>query len=86
LFATVTSLGVVAPDQLTATRAANAIAVHWKTPGQQGSAGLSDYLKKCFRKVNGVVAHGRSVSEGLKTADKTLEQSYTVAYIAHAPT
>src|SRR4051812_12834444 len=34
-------IGVVAPDQLTASRAANAIAVDWKTPGQQGSAGLS---------------------------------------------
>jgi isoquinoline 1-oxidoreductase len=79
-------LGIVAPDQLTISRAVNAVAVHWKTPGQQGTTGLFDYLKKN-------VAEGRqrggrtvgSVAEGLKTADKTLEQSYTVAYIAHAP-
>ena len=79
-------IGIVAPDQLTVSRAVNAVAVHWKTPGQQGATGLFDYFKKN-------VAEGRqrggrtvgSVAEGLKTADKTLEQSYTVAYIAHAP-
>ena len=79
-------IGVVAPDQLTVARAANAVAVHWKTPGQQGAAGLFDYLKKNVSESR--QRGGRtvgSVTEGLKTADKTLEQSYTVAYIAHAP-
>ena len=35
-------IGVVAPDQQTATRAANAIAVDWKSPGQPSNAELFD--------------------------------------------
>ena len=79
-------IGIVAPDQLTASKAVNAVAVHWKTPGQQGSTGLFDYLKKnvAESRQRGGRTIG-SVADGLKTADKTLEQSYTVAYIAHAP-
>src|SRR5262245_33525851 len=39
-------IGVAAPDQLTAKRAADAIAVHWKAPGQPGEATLFDDLRK----------------------------------------
>src|SRR5438552_9557477 len=39
-------IGVVAPDQQTATKAANAIAVDWKSPGQPSNAQLFDLLRK----------------------------------------
>src|SRR5262245_16131424 len=39
-------IGVVAPDPQTATRAANAIAVDWKSPGQPSNAELFDLLRK----------------------------------------
>src|SRR6266404_9417306 len=41
-----TFIGVVAPDQQAATKAANAIAVDWKSPGQPTNAELFDLLRK----------------------------------------
>src|SRR2546423_14280241 len=41
-----TCIGVVAPDQHAATKAANAIAVDWKSPGQPSNAELFDLLRK----------------------------------------
>ena len=76
-------IGVVAPDQQTALRAEKAIAVHWKAPGQPGAEELFDYLKK-----NATPRQGRpvgSIADGMAAADKKLSQTYTVAYIAHAP-
>jgi CO/xanthine dehydrogenase Mo-binding subunit len=84
-------IGVVSPDQQTAYRAANAIAVDWKSPGQPANAELFDLLRKptTERRVGGEGGVGSrpqgSISDGLAAADKKLEQSYTVAYIAHAP-
>lgn len=80
-------IGIVAPDRPTAARAEKLIAVHWKTPGQPGAGELFDYLKKNASK-EGAEGGGRSVgsiTEGLAAADKKLSQTYTVAYIAHAP-
>ena len=76
-------IGVVAPDQQTALRAEKAIAVHWKAPGQPGMAELFDHLKK-----NATKRPPRpvgSIADGMAAADKKLSQTYTVAYIAHAP-
>jgi isoquinoline 1-oxidoreductase len=76
-------IGVAAPDQQTAIRAEKAIAVHWKAPGQPGAEELFDYLKK-----NAASGRGRpvgSIADGMAAADKKLSQTYTVAYIAHAP-
>jgi nicotinate dehydrogenase subunit B len=76
-------IGVTAPDHQTALRAEKAIAVHWKAPGQPGAEELFDYLKK-----NASAARSRpvgSIAEGMSAADKKLSQTYTVAYIAHAP-
>ena len=76
-------IGVVAPDQQTALRAEKSIAVHWKAPGQPGAEELFDYLKK-----NATKRPARpvgSIADGMATADKKLSQTYTVAYIAHAP-
>src|SRR5260370_19372066 len=80
-------IGVAAPDQQTASRAANVIAVHWKAPGQPANAELFDYLRKHPAeggRGGGGHAVG-SIADGLAAADKKLEQTYTVEYIAHAP-
>jgi len=76
-------MGVTAPDLQTAIRAEKAIAVHWKAPGQPGNEELFDYLKQ-----NATRRPGRpvgSIVDGMAAADKKLSQTYTVAYIAHAP-
>ncbi len=82
-------IGVAAPDQQTASRAANVIAVHWKAPGQPANAELFDYLRKHSAEGGGGGGGGGSpvgsVADGLATADKKLEQTYTIEYIAHAP-
>ena len=81
-------IGVAAPDLQTAIRAEKAIAVHWEAPGQPGNDELFDYLKKNVlpRNIGGT---GRPPEEviaaGMAAADKKLSQTYTVAYIAHAP-
>jgi len=82
-------VGVAAPDPETATRALGAIHAEW-TPGPPVSArGLFQYLKENPVEAQGFEGRGRhqagSVEEGLAAADLKLEQSYTVAYIAHAP-
>jgi CO/xanthine dehydrogenase Mo-binding subunit len=85
-------IGVVAADQQTAARAASAIAVDWKSPGQPSNAQLFDVLRKPATERRGGGAGGAggarpqgSIADGLAAADKKLEQTYTVAYIAHAP-
>lgn len=89
-------IGVAAPDQQTAANAVKRIAVDWIAPGQPSNAELFDLLRKPA--AEGGAAEGRSegrgsgrsrpvgsIADGLAAADKKLEQSYTVAYIAHAP-
>ena len=76
-------IGVVAPDQQTALRAEKSIAVHWKAPGQPGAEELFDYLKKTATKRPPRPVG--SIADGMTAADKKLSQSYTIAYIAHAP-
>lgn len=83
-------IGVAAADQQTATKAANAIAVDWKSPGQPSNAELFDVLRKPATERRGGGEGGGSrpqgsIADGLAAADKKLEQTYTVAYIAHAP-
>lgn len=85
-------IGVAAPDQQTVANAIKAIAVDWKAPGQPSNAELFDLLRKPAAEGGGR-GEGRgggsrpqgSIADGLAAADKKLEQSYTVAYIAHAP-
>jgi nicotinate dehydrogenase subunit B len=85
-------IGVVASDQQTATKAAGVIAVDWKAPGQPSNAELFEVLRKpaTERRGGGEGGGGAarpqgSIADGLAAADKKLEQTYTVAYIAHAP-
>ena len=79
-------IGITASDPSLLARAEKAVAVHWKAPGQPGASELFDYLKRESSPSRG--GGGRpvgSIEEGMKQADKKLSQSYTVAYIAHAP-
>ena len=77
-------IGVAAPDRETAIRAEKAIAVHWKAPGQPGNEELFDYLKKNASASRASRPVG-SIADGMAAADKKLSQTYTIAYIAHAP-
>ena len=78
-------IGIAAPDRQTAIRAEKAVAVHWKAPGQPGDDELFDYLKKNASTERGRSRPVGSISDGMMAADKKLAQTYTVAYIAHAP-
>ena len=77
-------IGIAAPDRQTAVVAEKAIAVHWEAPGQPGNDQLFEYLKKNAAASRGGRPVG-SIADGMAAADKKLSQTYTVAYIAHAP-
>jgi isoquinoline 1-oxidoreductase len=84
-------LGVTAPSALQAARARDAIRAEWKTTEQPKAAELFEVLKKAPARADDT--EGRlpprhavgSLPEALAAAHKTLAQTYTVAYIAHAP-
>ena len=82
-------VGVVAPDEHTAAKAVDALRAQWKTELQMSQPELFEYLK-----ANPVESVGRqgpylavegSIAEGLAQAHVTLQQRYTVDYIAHVP-
>ncbi|HKA22159.1 MAG TPA: molybdopterin cofactor-binding domain-containing protein [Blastocatellia bacterium] len=77
-------IGVTAPNAQLASRAASAIKAEWKAEAQPSSKELFDYLRKQSSPSPQGNVRG-SIAEGLAVADKKLEQTYTVAYIAHAP-
>lgn len=83
-------VGVTAPDEPTATRAAQVIRAQWNIPPQISDATLFGELRKPSRNeeenYGGPPGHVvGSFEQGLAAADHTLAQTYTVAYIAHAP-
>src|SRR5262249_49821218 len=85
-------VGVAAPDQQIATKAANAIVANWKATPQPSNAELFDLLRKPASERRGGGEGGGggsrpqgSIADGLAAADKKLAQTYSVAYIAHAP-
>ena len=81
-------IGVVAPDVLTAERAVKAIRAEWNAPPQLSDHELFDHLRK-------TASTGKddddeqyvlgSVEQARSQAAKTIQQTYTVAYIAHTP-
>jgi len=82
-------IGVAAPGEEVASRALAAIRAEWKSEPQPSSKEIFEYLKS-----NPGDEEGRrgpsgdevgSLEQGLASADHRLEQTYTVAYIAHAP-
>lgn len=77
-------IGVTATSAQAATRAANAIKVEWKSDPQPSASTLFSYLKKESAPAPQGNVRG-SVADGLASATKKFEQTYTVAYIAHAP-
>jgi len=77
-------LGVAAPSAHEAARAEAAIKAEWKTEPQPSAREIFEYLRKQAAPSPQANVRG-SIDEGFANADKKLEQSYTVAYIAHAP-
>ncbi len=82
-------IGVVAPDEQAASRALSAIRADWTTPEQPSDRDLFGLFKKRLDDAGrGGGPSGRevgSVADGLASSDVTSAQSYTIAYIAHAP-
>jgi CO/xanthine dehydrogenase Mo-binding subunit len=76
-------IGVAAPDAHTAALAADSIKAYWRSEQQPSAKELFDYLRKPATATQ-PSARG-SIEDGLAKADKKLEQTYTVSYIAHAP-
>jgi isoquinoline 1-oxidoreductase len=86
-------VGAVAPDSLQAEHAINAIKVEWSAPTEQPSnTTIFEYLKKNV--VAGRGGRGGGAAPAAEAAgepvapvasDQTLQQTYTVAYIAHTP-
>ncbi len=79
-------IGVTAPDTWSAEQALATLKAQWKTPPQISNRELFAYLKanagKHDQEAGDVTG---SVSKAMTTAEIKLSQSYTVAYIQHAP-
>jgi nicotinate dehydrogenase subunit B len=82
-------VGVAASNEVTAIRAVHAIKADWKPGPPISSKDLFEDMKRQGRQAQeGRGNSGQrtgSMEEGLKVADVRLEQTYTMAYIAHAP-
>jgi len=88
-------VGFAALDAATAARAVGTIKVEWKTDlnAQPSHRDVYDYLRKHSEKAgagSGLRRRGSgnktgSVADGLAAADRRFKQTYTTAYIAHAP-
>jgi nicotinate dehydrogenase subunit B len=82
-------VGVAAPSEEAAERAVAAIRAEWKETPQPSGRDLFAYLRQNAeqsRSGEGGFEHGTgSVEEGLASAAHRLEQTYSIAYIAHAP-
>lgn len=86
-------IGVTAPTEFAATDALAAIKAEWQTVDQPSSKVLFKHLKE--KAAAGAPGGGfgggsrggpqGSIEEGLKAADKTVQATYTIAYIAHIP-
>jgi isoquinoline 1-oxidoreductase len=79
-------VGVTAPSQQLAERALAALHATWSTTSQPSSDELFEYLKKNVEQGEERGGHTvGSIETGLAAASLRLAQTYTVAYIAHAP-
>ncbi len=82
-------VGVAAPTPELAAQALTALHAEWKTSPQISSQQLFEYLKTHAEEARGWEGNSRhiigSMEQGLASADLDLKQTYTVAYIAHAP-
>jgi nicotinate dehydrogenase subunit B len=82
-------VGVAASSETVARTAAGAIGAEWKSDPQPSSKELFEYLKKNASPRDDAgdseLHQTGSVTTALAAADHRLQQTYTVAYIAHAP-
>ena len=83
-------VGVAAPNAQSAERGLKAIRAEWNEKPQISNAELFDTLKKTGSGGGGGGGRGGggssgSIEQGLAEADVKLQQTYTVAYIAHVP-
>ncbi len=83
-------IGVAGPDPESATNALDLINAQWNAPPQISEAALFDSLRQPAEGVSrGGFGGGNhetgSIQTGMASAAKTLSQTYTVAYIQHAP-
>ena len=82
-------VGVVAPDEATATKALAAIRAEWSEVDHPSDSDLPDYFKKHpgdEQRPGGPAREGKgSIADGLAHAHVKIEATYTLAYIAHAP-
>lgn len=81
-------VGVTAPTTFAAASAVQSLKAEWNAPTQTSAKTLYSDLRKT-RSSGGGGGRGNtetgSVEKALAEADKKLERTYTVAYIAHAP-
>jgi len=82
-------VGVAASNEVVAARAVHAIKAEWKAGPPISSKDLFEDMKRQGRREReGRGNSGQragSIEDGLTAADIRLEQTYTIAYIAHAP-
>ena len=81
-------VGVAARDETTANSALRALRAQWSAPAQIGNAQLFDHLRETAEKSDSDSRghhEAGSIGQGRTSAAKTVEQTYTVAYIAHSP-
>ncbi|WP_114782786.1 xanthine dehydrogenase family protein molybdopterin-binding subunit [Botryobacter ruber] len=83
-------IGVAAPNRATVAKAADAVKVQWSAAPQQPSrSGIFSYLKKNVYNSGSRGGRGNtvkgSVMDGMAAAAKTLQETYHIDYIAHAP-
>jgi len=82
-------VGVTAPTEQQAQRALAALRAEWQTTAQPSADGLFRYLREHPAQARGFGGRGGgeqgSVRDGLQAADRRLEASYQIAYIAHVP-
>ncbi|HEV2471933.1 MAG TPA: molybdopterin cofactor-binding domain-containing protein, partial [Chthonomonadales bacterium] len=83
-------VAVTAPDQFTAALAAAAVSAKWQAPEQISVHELYDYLRSHPSQERGGFGGGGGrpqgdISAALSSADVKLNETYTIAYIAHCP-
>jgi nicotinate dehydrogenase subunit B len=72
--------GAAAPDEVTLSKAMDAIKAEWSAEPQTSSKELFAYLKK-----NAAPETRPEIEQALQSAHHKLEATYTVSYIAHVP-
>ena len=78
-------VGVAAPTSELAKKAITAISAEWKQESQPSSKELFSYLRKNAEADSGDRHESGNVDQALAAGAHRLQQTYTVAYIAHVP-